>query len=86
MYTNIQYRISYILYYKKHQMWVNMQHFQFSSMSGKDKVKQNEPHIKDMLYNIIIILISNYYNTIYPLFSLSLLSPYSLWDGLEKSE
>jgi len=47
-------------------------------MSGKDKVKQNEPHIKDILYNIIIILISYYYNTIYPL-SLPSLSPYSLW-------
>lgn len=55
-------------------MWVNMQHFQFSSIGGKDKVKQNEPHIKDILYNIIIILISYYYNTIYPL----LLSPFSL--------
>lgn len=59
-------------------MWVNMQHFQFSSIGGKDKVKQNEPHIKDILYNIIIILISYYYNTIYPpsfsLPSLSLLS------------
>jgi len=51
-------------------------------MSGKDKVKQNEPHIKDMLYNIIIILISNYYNTIYPLFSLPSLSLLSKgWAG-----
>ena len=56
-------------------MWVNMQHFQFSSIVGKDEVKQNEPHIKDMLYNIIIILISNYYNTIYPSFSLPLSLP-----------
>jgi len=62
-------------------MWVNMQHFQFSSMGGKDKVKQNEPHIKDILYNIIIILISYYYNTIYPPLSPFSLSLFSMGEG-----